>query len=312
MIVKPGLSIAAIIVLAAAAAVSGCDLLGSSGQKTYGTPEQAVEALTAAVKSGESRALLRVLGEQAKPLIESGDEVQDANGRRALASQYEAHHRIQSETPERALLLVGEDDWAFPFPLVKETAGWRFDTSQGVEEIVDRRVGANELYTIQACLAYVDAQSEYYRRNPEQDSILHYARSLISTGDKRDGLYWEPGADEEASPLGAEFARARDEGYLADSAHRPDPFHGYYYRVLESQGPNAPGGAYDYLTHDRLIGGFALLAYPAEYGSSGVMTFIVSHDGAVFSKDLGAETATLAPQITAFDPDQSWKRELSE
>ena len=294
-------------ILAAAQLLAACDLL-SNDQRTYSTPEQAVDALISAVRSGESSALLRVLGADVKDVIESGDTVQDANARDVFASRFDSSRNLVNEGSDRTVLVVGEDEWPFPFPLVKEDGAWRFDSSGGVDEIINRRVGTNELSTIQSCLAYVDAQSEYYLGNPEGGEILHYARNLISTDGKKDGLFWETVEGEPESPLGAEFANARAEGYVGEGTPNTSPYHGYFYRVLEAQGPAAAGGAYDYVVHDLMIGGFALLAYPAEYGSSGVMTFIVNHDGVVFSKDLGADTAALAAKIVAFDPD-GWTRE---
>jgi hypothetical protein len=294
--------------LAAAVLVAGCDRF-SDEQRSYATPEQAVDALISAVKSGKSSAMLRTLGQDAKSVIESGDPVQDANSREVFARSYDESRKLVREGSTISHLLVGESEWPFPFALVKEDAGWRFDTSGGVDEIVNRRIGTNEISTIQSCLAYVDAQYEYYLANPEAGAILHYARRLLSTPGQKDGLFWETGTDEPESPLGAEFANARSQGYLQEGAPTPSPYHGYYYRALEAQGAAAAGGAYDYLVGDQMIGGFALLAYPAEYGSSGVMTFIVNHDGVVFSKDLGPDTATLAGKIAAFDPVDGWTRE---
>jgi hypothetical protein len=288
--------------------IAGCGL-SDGGQASYDSPDEASDALLAAATSGETSALLRVLGEEALPVVESGDPVDDANTRNDFIAMYEAAHRWESEGAELSWLIVGTDDWPFPFPLVKEEQGWRFDTSDGIEEILDRRVGDNELGAIQACLAYVDAQREYYWWNPEGSPLLHYAGDLLSAPGRKDGLYWEAADGERPSPLGEAYAAARAEGYLADDAIRPAPFHGYKCRVLTSQGPNAAGGAYDYLVGDRMIGGFGLVAYPSEYGSTGVMTFIVNHDGVVFSKDLGADTEMLATAMTQFDPDSSWKRE---
>jgi hypothetical protein len=286
----------------------GCELFGG-GQASYDSPEQAGEALLAAATTGETSELLRVLGAEAQPLIESGDQVADGNTRNDFIAQYAAAHRWEYDAPDSATLIVGEEDWPFPFPLVKNGDAWHFDTGSGVEEIMNRRIGDNELAAIQASLAYVDAQREYYWWNPEGAPLLHYASSLVSSQDQRDGLYWEAAADEAPSPLGALFASARAEGYLVDTTQRPAPYYGYYFRILTAQGENAAGGAYDYVVRDEMIGGFGLVAYPAEYGSTGVMTFIVNHDGVVFSKDLGADTAKLALEMTTFDPDASWKRE---
>jgi hypothetical protein len=288
--------------------LAGCDYFGA-GQQSYATPDEAVAALVEATKSGDTDGMLRVLGADAQPLLESGDAIADANGREIFVEHYTARNELAEEGPDRAILLIGDDQWPFPFPLVKEGSGWRFDTSDGFGEIIDRRIGRNELYAILACLAYVDAQTEYYASNPENDSVLHYARKLVSTPGRKDGLYWEAASGEPQSPLGPGFARARREGYQQADAPRPEPFYGYYYRQLESQGPDAIDGAYNYVIDERLTGGFALVAYPAERGSTGVMTFIVNQDGVVYSKDLGENTAELAEQITAFNPDASWKRE---
>jgi hypothetical protein len=290
------------------ALVAACDSFGG-GQAVYDSPENAAEALIEAVESGETAAMLRVLGDDALPVVESGDVVADANNREAFLGLYAARHRWESETPESSTLLAGEDDWPFPFPLVKEERGWRFDTSYGIEEILDRRIGENELAAIQASLAYVDAQREYYWWNPDGQPLLHYARFLVSTTGRKDGLYWDAPEGEAPSPLGELFAAARAEGYLVDGAVQPVPYYGYHFRVLLGQGEHAAGGAYDYLGGEQLIGGFGLVAYPAEHGVTGVMTFVVNHDGVVFSKDLGADTQTIATQMTLFDPDSTWKRE---
>jgi hypothetical protein len=301
----------AALAVAALAMLGGCDFLGG-GQARYESPEQAGEALLAAVSSGETAAMLRVLGEDAQPLVESGDAIEDANRRNEFVALYGAAHRWESEAADVSTLIVGPNDWPFPFPLVNADGGWRFDTTNGIEEILDRRIGENELSAIQASLAYVDAQREYYWLNPEGAPLLHYASSLVSTEGRKNGLFWEVPEAEAPSPLGALFASARAEGYLVDGPVRPVPYYGYHFRMLTAQGEHAAGGAYDYVVGDRMIGGFGLLAYPAEHGSSGVMSFIVNHDGVVFSKDLGADTATLAAEMTSFDPDESWKREEIE
>jgi Protein of unknown function (DUF2950) len=286
----------------------GCDFF-SAEQARYDSPEQAGEALLAAVSSGETSAMLSVLGQDAQPLVESGDPVADANNRNEFVAIYAAAHRWETEAPDVNWLVIGDDDWPLPFPLVKDGGAWRFDTTNGVEEILNRRIGENELAAIQASLAYVDAQHEYYWWNPEGAPLLQYARSLVSTPGRKDGLYWGTADGEAPSPLGALFASARAEGYLVEGAPRPVPYYGYHFRMLTAQGEHAAGGAYEYVVDDSMIGGFALVAYPAEHGSTGVMSFIVNHDGVVFSKDLGPDTATLATEMTTFDPDPSWKRE---
>ena len=297
-----------IVAVATLALLAGCDFLGAK-QTAFDSPEQAGEALIAAVRSGETNEILRVLGEDAQPVVESGDAVEDANNRNDFVAFYVAAHRWVSETPEVSTLIVGDNDWPFPFPLVNDDDGWRFDTTVGIEEILDRRIGENELAAIQASLAYVDAQREFYWTNPDGEPLLHYARHLVSTPGKRDGLFWETSEGEAPSPLGELFAAARSEGYLVDGTAQPVPYYGYHFHSLTAQGEHAAGGAYDYLVDDRLIGGFGLVAYPAERGTSGVMTFIVNHDGVVFSKDLGPDTTKLAVEMTRFDPDPSWKRE---
>jgi hypothetical protein len=281
--------------------------------QTFETPEAAVQALVEAAQTGEVKPVLKVLGEDAKPLIESGDPVADKNGREEFVAGYNEAHSLDKTVAEAITLEVGADKWPFPFPIVKGGDGWHFDSAAGAEELINRRVGENELSTIQSCLAFVDAQREYYQRNPQNDSFLHYANRLISTEGKKDGLFWPAGPNEEQSPLGEEFAQARAEGYLVQGGSMKGvPFHGYIYRMLTQQGPNAAGGAYDYLVNDMLLGGFAAVAFPAEYGNSGVMTFIVNHDGVVYSQDLGPDTTKLALAIDKFDPAAPWKREESE
>jgi hypothetical protein len=244
-------------------------------------------------------------------MVDSGDPVQDRNSRERFLQEYATAHALDSSVEGITTLEVGTDKWPFPFPLVQSDGRWRFDSTAGAEEIVNRRVGANELSTIQSCLAFVDAEREYYVRNAQQDPLLHFAQKLVSTEGQKDGLYWPTAGDEEPSPLGENFARARSEGYFRQGASAGAPFHGYMYRLLKAQGPNAAGGAYDYMAGDKMLGGFALIAFPAEYGSSGVMTFIVNHDGVVFSRDLGPDTPRAAQAIEVFDPDQSWTREAA-
>src|SRR5262245_57754776 len=195
--------------------------------------------------------------------------------------------------------MVGPDDFPLAIPIVPDGPSWRFDTAAGKEEILNRRIGQNELNTIQVCLAYVDAQREYYARDPDGNGLLQYSQAFASSKGRRDGLYWETKAGEAPSPLGALVSRARGQGYTKQSAG-PVPYWGYYFRILTSQGKDAPGGAYDYLAQGRMIGGFALVAYPAQHGVSGVMTFIVNHDGVVYQKDLGRNTAEVARAMRQF------------
>jgi len=294
------------VVLAALAPLA---LSAPADQKTFKTPEAAVQALIKAAQAKDTQALLGLLGPLAKPIIESGDPVADKNARDEFLAKYKAKNSLDKSGSDKATLNVGEDDWPFPIPVVRKDGVWYFDSAAGAEEIINRRVGENELATIQSCLAYVDAQQEYYLRNVQKDPLQHYANKLISTTGKKDGLYWPAAAGEPESPLGEEFADARAEGYLQPGTPKGSPYHGYIYRLLTRQGPQAPGGAYDYTVNGELLGGFGLIAFPAEYGSSGVMTFIVNHDGVVYSRDLGPHTEQVAMGIVEFNPDSMWKKE---
>jgi hypothetical protein len=280
----------------------------ADAQKSFGSPEEAAKALVAAVGKGNLKEMQAILGPGSKALVQSGDAVADRRGRERFVRAYEESSKVERQGDANAVLLIGKDDWPMPIPVVKGKDGWRFDARQGGEEILNRRIGRNELSTVQAMLAYVDAQREYYLRNPQGDKLLHYAQKFGSTKGKRDGLYFPTKAGEAPSPLGPLYASAKAAGYTKAGNGMPTPYHGYRYRILKGQGPDAPGGAYDYVAQGRMIGGFALVAWPASYGSSGVMTFIVNHEGVVYEKDLGPETAKAVGKITRFNPDKSWKR----
>ena len=276
-------------------------------QKTYATPEEAVNDFMAAIKAHDAKALLPILGPQAKPLISSGDKVTDREDGERFLQSYEEANKLEKSGDAKVILLTGKDEWPFPIPIVKEGDGWRFDAKAGGEEILNRRIGRNELQTVQAMLAYVDAQREYYLLNPQKSGLLQYAQKFISTPGKRDGLYYPTKAGEQPSPLGPLFEGARARGNAPAEGGQP-AYHGYRYRILKGQGPRAPGGAYDYLVKQGMIGGFGLVAWPATYGNSGVMTFLVNHEGSVYEKDLGPETPTAAQKISRFEPDESWKK----
>ena len=251
-------------------------------QKHFASAEDGVQALITAAKAGDLKSMLDVLGAAAQPLVTSRDPVVDRNDREHLANAYEESHSLVMSNDRKAVLQVGKDDWPLPIPLVKDADGWRFDTRAGQEEILNRRIGRNELAVIEVRRAYVDAQREYNLRNPQGDTLLQYAQQFASTDGERDGLYWATKPGDEASPLGPLVADARGEGYRKGERGKPIPYHGYYYRILKAQGRDAPGGSYDYVVNGKMMGGFALVAYPASWGNSGVMTFIVNHDGVVY------------------------------
>jgi Protein of unknown function (DUF2950) len=270
-------------------------------QQTFTTPDEAASALAAAVKSGARRDMLRVLGSDGEDIISSGDDVADDESRTRFTTAYDAKHSVKLEGDKKAVMILGNDDFPFPIPLTKKKAGWEFDTAAGRLEILYRRIGRNELDAIQTSLAFVDAQNEYAEKDRGEGAGV-YAQRIVSSKGKKDGLYW-PGDD---SPLGEIAAQASAEGYKVGEGRIP--YHGYYYRILTQQGPNAPGGALSYVVKGKMIGGFALLAYPAEYGNSGVMTFLVNHNGVVYQKDLGDYTMKLVNRMNWFDPDQTWKK----
>jgi hypothetical protein len=277
--------------------------------KSFRSPEEAVNALTEAVKGNDTKELLAIFGPSGKELIASGDKVADETGREHFIKAYEEMNKLVNENETKVILHVGNGDWPFPIPIIKKGRNWLFDTMAGKEEILNRRIGHNELNAIQVCLAYLDAQREYILKDRDENKLLEYAQRLISREGEKNGLYWEAKEGEERSPLGPLIAKAAVEGY---TGKRPigkrSPYHGYYYKILKSQGKNAPGGEYDYIVKGKMIGGFALVAYPAEYGNLGVMTFIVNQDGVVYEKDLGKETEKIAAAMKKFDPDKNWKK----
>lgn len=293
-----------VAVAACLLAAIGTAAAAETKAKSFGSPEEAVKALVAA--AGDSKAVLAILGPEARPLINSGDAVADKADRERFLKAYAEANKLMKSRDDMTLLVVGKDEWIFPIPIVKDKAGWRFDTREGKEEILNRRIGRNELSAIQAVQAYVDAQRDYYLRNPQNDRLLQYAQRFISNQGRRDGLYFPVKAGEQASPLGPLFDRRQ--AAKKDEGTQRVPYYGYYYRILRAQGPDAPGGAYSYLAQGKMIGGFALVAWPASYRNSGVMTFLVNHDGVVYEKDLGPETPAAVGKITRFNPDKTWKR----
>ncbi len=276
----------------------------ASGAAVFASPEKAAGALFDAARSGNPARTQRVLGPESARLG-TGDPAFARREREAFITAYAEKHEIRRDGERRATLVFGNDDWSFPIPLVKSGQGWRFDTAAGREEIINRRIGRNELNTIEVLLAIADAQADYAAADRNGDGMREYAQRFASTPGKRDGLYWPSAAGRDESPLGPLVAQATREGYVFDK-RGPTPYWGYYYRILTGQGPAAPGGSYDYLAADRMIGGFAVVAWPAEYGQSGVKTFMISHQGTVFEKDLGPATAESARAFTRFDPGEGW------
>lgn len=274
--------------------------------QAFQTPEEGFAALIEAARAHDERQLLRVLGEPARRLIRSGDPVADRAAQDRLATAYAEKHEIERPAPDRAVLQVGDDGWPLPIPLVQRGGVWRFDAREGAQELIDRRVGRNELDTIETLRAVVDAQDEYARTAGRQGAFSVYARRFLSAPGQRDGLYWPTAEGEPQSPLGPLIAEASAGGYALRRGDAPTPFHGYFFRILEAQGPSAPGGTFSYVVNGRMIGGFGVIAHPAEYGVSGIMTFIVNHEGVVYQRDLGPQTARIARGITTFDPGQGW------
>ncbi|MDX2166585.1 MAG: DUF2950 domain-containing protein [Deltaproteobacteria bacterium] len=296
-----GLALGAVALLA-----SSRPAAATGKQATFATPDEATQMLVTAIKAGDTKAMLSILGPEAKDLIDSGDPVADRTSWDKFAAAYDAAHALVANG-DKQVLEIGTDQWPFPIPLIQHDGRWHFDTPAGEQEIIDRRVGRNELSAMQVLLAIGDAEREYYVRNPQNAKLFQFAQKVHSAPGKRDGLYWVAKPGEPDSPLGPAVARARGEGYKQAGSGAGAPYHGYYYRILTAQGPDASGGAYDYVVRGAMIGGFALLAYPAEYDSSGVMTFMVNHEGVVYEKDLGPDTEKLARAMKLFNPDASWK-----
>lgn len=302
-------AVLALAVLLAWAGTSLPAIAADTEQQTFASPQQAVDALVAALRAGTAQQLLHIFGPQGDKLVHSGDPIADKAARDKFVTAYGKAHKIVMDTTDKAVLVIGERAWPFPIPVVKQGDVWHFDTRAGEEEILDRRIGRNELNAIEVCRAYVDAQHEYASKDRNGDGLLEYASRFRSSPGKHDGLYWPVSGSEQASPLGPLMASAQAEGYGAPhaAAHKREPYHGYYYRILTRQGKNAPGGAYDYVVRGHMIGGFALVAFPAQYGASGVMTFLVNQDGVVYQKDLGPDTTAIARRMTEFNPDETWK-----
>lgn len=285
----------------------------AQAQRIFAAPEEAATALVEAIRKQDKKSLLAVLGPSSSKWLSSGDQVADQHDREKFLAAYDRKNSISKADDNKAILLVGDDDWPFPAPIIRKGNGWIFDAAAGREEIINRRVGRNELDTIQTLLAIVDAQREYAAEDPDGNGYHDYARRFLSSKGKRDGLYWPVKAGEPLSPLGPLVAAASREGYGkksggGKSGGKPAAYHGYRYRLLDAQGKHAPGGAYSYLVGNKLIGGFAVVAYPARYGVSGIMTFLVDYDGVVYQKDLGKNTDSIAVAMRSFNPGPGWNK----
>jgi len=274
-------------------------------QETFATPEAAVEALAAALKADSDAPLTALFGEEHKARLLDPDPAAAKANRATIVAAMQTLSVLKEPSADRRILVIGDQAWPVPFPIVKTGDRWRFATEEGIEELINRRIGGNERNAIFSLRAFVDAQRVYAARDRDGDGVLQYAQKIMSSPGKQDGLYWpaDPAKGEEASPFGPLIAEAAP--YTA--GHKVgDPYRGYYFRILTQQGQYAPGGAYSYVINGRMIAGFAMVAYPAYYGESGVMTFIVNHNGVVYERDLGPNTAKLAPGIKAFDPGKGW------
>jgi hypothetical protein len=279
--------------------------LAASKPASFQSPEEAVEALVAALKANDEKRLLSVFGADSSKLVGSGDAAADYEDRAKFVRAFEDGHKIDMQGDARAVLIVGKDDWPFPIPIVKKGGKWRFDAKQGENELINRRIGRNELSTIQVLLAIVDAQREYSGEDRNGDGRLEYAQRFVSLEGKTDGLYWPASEGKPESPLGALAAEASAHGYKTGSG---SPYYGYRFKILTGQGKDAPGGAYSYLVNGQMIGGFAVVAWPAKYGSSGIMTFMVNQDGVVYQKNLGTDTTAIVSKLRMFNPDSTWQK----
>lgn len=294
--------------------LSSAGVEAASKQVHFATPREAVDTLVTALRKDDFAVLEAALGPDGADILYSGDAAEDKASRDRFLAAYDANAKLIERGPNKVILAIGGDRWPFPIPLTRDAQGWRLDTAAGREEILNRRIGENELSAAEACLAYVDAQREYASADYDGDKLNEYAQRFVSRPKTRDGLYWEAKPGKPESPLGKAFAVAQNRdsrvllasGLTKDSA--PSPYHGYRFKILTAQGSHARGGAHDYIVNGNMVGGFALVAYPAAYGRSGVMTFIVNHDGQVFQKNLGPRSAVMASAMTSFDPDSSWAK----
>lgn len=285
-------------------------LAQAANQQTYSSASEATHALIGALQNDDQQALFKVLGPDAKEIISSGDDVEDKQDASQIVQKYQQMHRLVKEPDGTVTLYIGAENWPTPIPLMNKDGKWYFDTAAGKQEVLYRRIGKNELAVIATCRELVDAEKEYYAKPHDGDSGKQYAQKFFSDPDKHDGLYWKTSAGEDESPIGPLVASAATEGYPRDPNQNQSqqPFQGYYFLMLKGQGPSAPGGARSYMANGKEVRGFAFVAYPAEYRSSGVMTFIVDQGGVVYEKDLGARTAEIAKAMTRYNRDATWRK----
>jgi hypothetical protein len=304
------LILAMVFAVATALSAPGASAATAKAQpKTFASPEEAVKAMVDAMKAVDKAESSAIFGPGSESLISSGDDVEDKATRERFLKNYEEKNSLEKKGDDEVLLQVGKDDWPFPIPIRRKGSAWAFDTKAGKEEFLNRRIGRNELNTIDVLEAYVVAQREHAKKDWDGDGVYPYAQKIASTPGKKDGLFWEAKEGEEASPLGPLTARAAQEGYTRKTkSEKPSPYYGYYFKILKAQGKHAPGGAYDYVAKGNMILGFGLVAYPAKYGSSGIMTFIVNQEGVVYQKDLGKATTKAAKAMKRYDPDPTWKK----
>ncbi len=292
----------------AAAIVAASCCLYAAGERTFATPQEAAQALVDASANNDTAALLKLFGPTGRSIVVSGDDAADKAGREEFARLAREKMTIEQPHPDRAEIVVGAQAWPFPVPLVRRDGQWMFDSAKGKVEVLARRVGANELNAIDVCRGYVEAQMMYAERDRNKHGVLEYAERIVSSPGKQDGLYFEGESDRLVPKSFADAAAV----ILAAQGKKPQPYHGYFFHILKAQGPAADGGAMDYMIKGHMMGGFALVAWPAEYGVSGVNTFIVNHRGIVYEKDLGPTTSVLARQMTRFNPDKGWKKVTGE
>jgi hypothetical protein len=277
--------------------------------QSYPSPDDAAVALAAAARSNDTVALGRILGPGSEALISSGDRYADEAAYRRFVEAYEAHHALEAQGTERVVLDVGANNWPLPIPIVRKDIRWHFDAAAGAQDIIDRRIGSNEIAAIRVSLAYVDAQKDYFARRQQQIGHGEYAQQLVSAQGRHDGLYWRAADGADESPLEPLVAQSKEEGYPGQVQHQKlVPYQGYCFRILYAQGAETPNGRENYVQNGRMTDGFALIAWPAPYASSGIMSFMVNQDGVVFQKDLGPQTARAVKNITQFNPDPTWAR----